>query len=185
MMLTDGTEVHFPPHMARDVCRAVSGKNAPVHVRGVRPRTGDLIAAVAIDTADGRIIDNGPPDKEKHKPGPKADRKPMTAEGRIRRVLHGPKGEARGVLLDDGCIVRFPPHEATDRAALLTPGGPFAARGEGIAFDLGTVIEAHAIGPGMNGLQPIRPKKPKHEGPKHGGPKGKPHDHAKEVAGRH
>jgi hypothetical protein len=47
------------------------------------------------------------------------------------------------------------------------------------------VIEAHAIGAGMNALQSIRTKKPKHEGPKHGGPKEKSHCHGKEAAGRH
>lgn len=181
MMLTDGTEVHFPPHMAKDVRRAVNGKNAPVSIRGVRPRSGDLIAAVAIDLPGGqRIIDNGPPEKEKHKPGPKVERKPMTAEGKTRRVLHGPKGEVRGVLLDDGCIVRFPPHEAKDRASLLSPGGRFAARGDGIVSELGTVIEAHAIGTGMDDLRPLKPKKPKHEEPKH-----KAHGHGKEAAGGH
>jgi hypothetical protein len=30
MMLTGGTEIHFPLHMAEDVCRAVSGKKAQV-----------------------------------------------------------------------------------------------------------------------------------------------------------
>jgi hypothetical protein len=38
MMLTDATGIHFPLHMAEDVCRAVSGKKAPVRVRGIGPR---------------------------------------------------------------------------------------------------------------------------------------------------
>src|SRR6267154_723428 len=98
MILTDGTEVHFPPHMSAEVCAAISGEKRNVKIRGVRPRGGDLIAAIAIETAGGeRILDNGPPkghdDEDKPlKHAPK--REPMDAEGTVRRVLHGPKGEA-------------------------------------------------------------------------------------------
>src|SRR5882757_4633417 len=87
MILTDGTEVHFPPHMSAEVCAAMSGEQRTVKVRGVRPRDGDLIAAIAIETADGkRILDNGPPnghddDEKPHKHAPKPKREPMTAEG--------------------------------------------------------------------------------------------------------
>jgi hypothetical protein len=38
MMLTGGTEIHFPLHMAEDVCRAVSGKKAQARCRGIGPR---------------------------------------------------------------------------------------------------------------------------------------------------
>lgn len=31
-------------------------------------------------------------------------------ESRVRRPLHGPKGEVRGALLEDRTIVRFAPH---------------------------------------------------------------------------
>jgi hypothetical protein len=183
MIFADGTEVHFPPHMGRDVAAAIGGRNgARVNVRGVKPRNSDLIAAVAIDVQGaGRVIDNGPPEKHKkpHEHGRKADRRPMEAAGTIRRVLHGPKGEARGVLLDDGMIVRIAPHEAKDKSALLSPGASFAARGDGIVCDLGTVIEARAIGKRADDLKPLKPGKPKHEGPKH-----KHDDHDREAAGR-
>jgi hypothetical protein len=105
MMLTDGTEVHFPPHLSAELCAAIrSGEKTKVKVRGVRPRGGDLIAAVAIETLDGRrIVDNGPPNRhdgeEKlHNHATKPKHEQMDAEGIVRRVLHGPKGEARGAL---------------------------------------------------------------------------------------
>ena len=58
----------------------------------------------------------------------------------VRRVLHGPKGEARGALLEDGRIVRMPPH--TDEALhdSLAPGDKLAARGEGLSNPLGTAV---------------------------------------------
>src|SRR3984957_2423643 len=63
MILTDGTEVHFPPHMSAELCAAIrAGEQTKVKVRGVRPRGGALIAAVAIELVDGkRIVDSGPP----------------------------------------------------------------------------------------------------------------------------
>jgi hypothetical protein len=169
MILADGTEVHFPPHMSVELSAAIrAGEKTKVKVRGVRPRGGDLIAAVAIETTDGkRIVDNGPPkghDEEKpHKHAAKPKREPMDAEGTVRRALHGPKGEARGALLEDGRIIRVPAHEAERIAHLLSPGQTLAIRGEGLALALGTVIEAREIGPSMDDLHPLKPKKPKHE----------------------
>jgi hypothetical protein len=170
MILTDGTEVHFPPHMSAEVCAAIRpDEKTKVKVRGVRPRGGDLVAAVAIETSDGkRIVDNGPPkghdDKKKpHKNVAKPKREPMDAEGIVQRVLHGPKGEARGALLEDGRIIRIVPHEAERIANLLAPGKTLAVRGEGLASGLGTMIEAREVGVTKEDLQPIKPKKPKPE----------------------
>ena len=170
MILTDGTEVHFPPHMSAEVCAAIRpSEKTKVKVRGVRPRGGDLIAAIAIETSDGkRIVDNGPPnghdDKKKpHKNVPKPEREFMDAEGIVRRVLHGPKGEARGALLVDGRIIRIVPHEAERIANLLSPGNTIAVRGDGLASALGTVIEAREVGVTKDELQPLKPKKPKPE----------------------
>jgi hypothetical protein len=168
MILTDGTEVHFPPHMSAEVCAAIRpGEKTKVKVRGVRPRSGDLIAAVAIETSDGeRIVDNGPPkghNKKPHNNVAKPKREPMDAEGIVQRVLHGPKGEARGALLEDGRMIRIPPHEAERIANSFSAGKTIAVRGEGLATALGTVIEAREVGATNDDLQPLKPNKPKPE----------------------
>jgi hypothetical protein len=170
MMLGDGTEIHFPPHMSAELIAAIRpGEKPKIRIRGVRPRNRALIAAVAIETVDGkRIVDNGPPKKPTEgekpgKPGSKAKHEPMHAEGRVRQVLHGPKGEARGALLEDGTIIRVPAHEAERIAPLLLPGRTLAARGDGLTSKLGTVIEAREAGPSVGELRPLKPKKPKHE----------------------
>jgi hypothetical protein len=167
MILTDGTEIHFPPHMSDELRAALrSGEKTMVKVRGVRPRDGDLIAAVAIETMDGkRIVDNGP-SKEHHdeQPDGRATRlkhEPMHAEGIVRRVLHGPKGEARGGLLEDGTIIRVPAKEAKHITHLLSPGRRLAARGQGLKTDLGTVIDAREVGQSADDLHPLKPKEPK------------------------
>ncbi len=170
MILIDGTEVHFPPHMSAELCAAIrADEKTKLKVRGVRPRGGDVIAAVAIETADGkRIVDNGPPKghdgerkADRHAARPRYD--PMDADGIVRRVLHGPKGEAQGALLEDGRVIRVPAREAERIAHLLSPGKTLAVRGYGLALALGTVIEAREVGVSKDDLQPLGPKKPKHE----------------------
>jgi hypothetical protein len=123
MLLSNGLEAHFPPHLSNEVLSAIQLGDA-VTLYGVKPKSVEMLACVAIDNAKGqRIDDRGPPDqKKKHgakrpaaKEGhPKADahREHAEVEDAIERVLHGPKGEVRGALLADGSIVRFPPHAA-------------------------------------------------------------------------
>jgi hypothetical protein len=175
MILTNGIEVHSPPHLSDEI-RAKIRPGASVTVYGVRPRSADMIAAVAIATADGkRIVDNGPPkDYKKSKKhardeAAKARHPRVEATGSFLRALHGPKGEIRGCLLDTGTIVRFPAHEARSIADLLSPGAPLVVRGNGFMTELGTVIEAEEIGASEDTLRFIDPKKPKRDKPsKHG-----------------
>jgi hypothetical protein len=58
-LLTDGEEVHVPPHLSARLLRDVR-PGSQVKVRGVRPRGVQMIAAVAIDAPNGRILDEGP-----------------------------------------------------------------------------------------------------------------------------
>jgi hypothetical protein len=171
MILTNGIEVHFPPHLSDEIRAEIRPGNL-VTVYGVRPRLADMIVAVAISNADGkRIVDDGPP--KDHKKGKKHVRDDATkgrhpkikAAGSVVRALHGPKGEIRGCLLDTGTIVRFPAHEADSIAELLYPGAPLAVRGEVLMTELGTVIEAKEIGASADATRSINSKKPKHDKP--------------------
>jgi hypothetical protein len=93
MILTDGSEVHFPPHLSSKI-RKANRPGETIKVRGVRPRSADLTAAVALETSDGkRIVDDGPPkdheeEKKVRKHAAKADRKPMQGRG-PRRIARG------------------------------------------------------------------------------------------------
>jgi hypothetical protein len=55
MIRTDGAEIHFPPRVSAEVLNAVQ-LGATIKVRGVRPRTANVIAAVTIEAADGARI---------------------------------------------------------------------------------------------------------------------------------
>ncbi len=177
ILLADGMEVHVPPHLSGEI-RAAVQPGAAIAVYGVRPRHVEMIAAVAIEAGPGRrIVDNGPREekrdghgkdahaknghgKEGHKPDKAPPPPPVDVEGVVERSLHGPKGELRGALLEDGRIVRVPPHEARENGSLLHPGARIAARGPGTTADGATVIDAKELGASAATLKPVKPKKP-------------------------
>jgi hypothetical protein len=169
LLLTGGKEVHFPPHMSKAVVAAFKPGDH-VKVRGVRPRGVDMVAAVSLQAGDATpILDHGPPKEDgehkkhgddkaekKRKPEPP---KPVDVEGVVKHILHGPKGKKRGALLEDGTVVRMPPHAAESLHDKLTPGHKLAARGPRLTNALGTVVDAHEIGSSLSSLHPVEPKK--------------------------
>jgi hypothetical protein len=174
-LLTDGGEVHVPPHLSSRLLRDVR-PGGQVSVRGIRPRGAEMVAAVAIDTAKGRILDEGPDVREDDDGFERAKHGPMSAQGIVKQSIHGPKGETRGAVLEDGRIIRLPPHEAKRFSDLLEKGSKIAVNGDGATTSFGTVVEAHEIGTSSGTLKSIEAKKPKH-GPAHKGleHKGKKH----------
>jgi hypothetical protein len=174
-LLTDGGEVHVPPHLSSRLLRDVR-PGSKVKVRGVRPRGVQMVAAVSIETANGRILDEGPDVREDDDAFEGARHGPMSAQGVVKQVIHGPKGEARGAVLEDGRTIRLPPHEAKRFSELLRKGVMISVRGDGATTSFGTVVEAREIGSSAETLMPIEAKKPEH-GPDHQGPKhdGKKH----------
>ncbi len=167
IIFEDGTEVHFPPHMSPQISKSIA-KGQKVTVKGVRPRSADVIAGVSIQSSQGKpIVDDGPPKEKpgKHKGRHASKSKIKSAEviGVVQRPLHGPKGEVRGVLLTNGETVRFPKHEAKRLASLTAKGAKFAARGEVIITPFATVIKAEEIGASSKSLRKVAHKAPKHE----------------------
>ncbi|MBN3760862.1 hypothetical protein [Burkholderia sp. Ac-20365] len=138
-------QIHFPPHLSRQITRHVSVGDE-IRVRGIKPRSADMIAAVSVTTKTGKVIlDEGPPHNgEKHQ-RPEAERRPMQASGEVVLSLFGPKGELRGALLDDGTSLRMPPHAATELASYLAPGTHVHAWGHGVGNRHGRTIEVDEI----------------------------------------
>jgi hypothetical protein len=116
-ILGNDKQVHFPPHMSRQVTRLI-GIGDKVRVRGIKPRAADIVAAVQLTSGKGVVIDDHGPghDGEKHQKPP-VDRLPMEVVGEVRLSLYGPKGELRGALLTDGTSIRMPPHAALELVA--------------------------------------------------------------------
>ncbi|CAG9192340.1 hypothetical protein VOI32_17375 [Paraburkholderia caribensis] len=138
-------QVHFPPHLSRQIARHVAVGDE-IRVRGVKPRSADMIAAVSVTTKTGKVIlDEGPHhDGEKHQ-RPEVERRPMQASGEVVLPLFGPKGELRGALLDDGTSLRMPPHAAAELASYLMPKVHVQAWGHGIGTRHGRTIEVDEI----------------------------------------
>jgi hypothetical protein len=173
-LLTDGGEVHVPPHLSSRMLRDLR-PGGEVSVRGVRLRGVAMVAAIAIDTAKGRILDEGPDVRENDDAFERARHSPMSAQGIVKQAIHGPKGELRGAVLEDGRIIRLPPHEAKRFSDLLAKGAQISVNGDGATTSFGTAIEAREIGASAETVKPVEAKKPKH-GPdhkvaKHGGKK--------------
>ncbi|CAB3803787.1 hypothetical protein LMG28688_05840 [Paraburkholderia caffeinitolerans] len=144
--LLDGKQqVHFPPHLGEHVMRHVSVGDT-VTVRGVRPRTAGVIAAVSIHLGDGEIIvDEGPQrDGDGHE-RPEVETHATEVTGTVLLSLHGPKGDLRGALLDDGTSLRMPSHAAEALQAYLAPGARVQAWGDMVENGYGRTLEVSEI----------------------------------------
>jgi hypothetical protein len=174
-LLTDGGEVHVPPHLSSRLLRDLR-PGSEVKVRGIRPRGVRMVAAVSLDTSKGRILDEGPDVRENDEAFEPAKHGRMSAQGIVKQAIHGPKGETRGAVLEDGRIIRLPPHEAERFTELLKTGANISVNGEGATTSFGTVVEVREIGASTDTMKPVGAKKPKH-GPDHKGPRhhGKKH----------
>jgi hypothetical protein len=50
LILSNGRQVHFPPHLSRQIAKHISVGDK-VRVRGVKPRAADIVAAVQLTSA--------------------------------------------------------------------------------------------------------------------------------------
>src|SRR6266852_7068663 len=146
LILADGTEVHFPPHLSTQLVYAIKPGDT-VTVRGLKALSAPLIAAIAITNgATGyTVVDTGP--GAGPGPRPREARQPISMQGRVQMSLHGPRGELNGAMLEDGTILRLPPPEAERLAALLVAGQTIVVQGDGLTTAMGRVVELQAIGP--------------------------------------
>jgi len=80
-------------------------------------------------------------------------------QGRVQRLLRRPAGDVDGALLDDGTVLRMPPHVAYQFATLLAPGQIVAAQGWGLNTAYGRVIDVQSVGRSLGQLrEPFAPQ---------------------------
>jgi hypothetical protein len=160
LILSDGTEVHFPPHLSTQLVYAVKPGDA-VTVRGLKALSLPMIAAVSItNDASGQVVIDNSPGPGPGRKGPREAGQSMSVQGRVQTVLHGPRGEVNGAMLDDDTILRLPSPEAERFTALLVPGEPIAAQGDGLVTRLGRVVAVRAIGTSTAQLSWVEPPGP-------------------------
>ncbi|RZI97201.1 MAG: hypothetical protein EOP78_01805 [Variovorax sp.] len=169
-LLADGTQVAFPPHLSAALLQSVKAGDT-VQVAGFRAPNVPVLRATTV-TAGGRTVADQPPTPcaEPPRPPGAASLSAMSASGRVARVLYTPRGDANGVLLDSGSIVRFPPHVGAALVPTLQPGSAVFAKGWGSRGAQGSAIEATAIGSSADtmrelfagpGVEPPRPPGPR------------------------
>ncbi len=171
LILQDGTQVHFPPHLSTALVYAVRpGDSVTVH--GLKAKALPIVMAMSItnDATQQTVTDPGPR-------GLRMEAATSTeVSGQVKSPLYGPHGEVNGVLLADGTEVRLPPQDAAKLGDALTAGKTVVVRGQAVDSPLGKVMLARAIGPDANNLTTIAAPRPGEHGPKHGkrdhGPRG-------------
>lgn len=173
LLLAEGTQVAFPPHLSAQLLQLAKPGDT-LQVSGWRSTTLPVMRATGI-TAGGRSVLDTPP-----APGAlPAPREPgalsaMNTSGRVSRILYSGRGDAHGVLLDNGMIVRFPPHVGTAVQPWLQRGTPLHARGWGSQGAQGSALEATAMGPTADAMQELFAGPRTRPGP-HAGPHAAPH----------
>jgi hypothetical protein len=151
MILFNGVEVYFAPYLSGAVLTAVQVGDR-ITVYGELPMAEPMIVAAVIEAANGtRIEDSGlptrkPPGIEGEHRIKQQERSRLQVKALVRRILHGPTGETRGVLLDEGTTVLLPLHQGEDLSELLSPASWLTVRGAGLVTELGTAIKADEIG---------------------------------------
>ena len=155
LLLADGTQVAFPPHLSASVQQAMKPGDA-VQVTGWRTPGAPVLRAASLN-ANGRSVVDQPPAFGSAPPAP---REPgaltaMSASGRVARPLYTGRGDVNGVLLDNGSSVRFPAHVGAELVAALQPGSTLHAKGWGSRGPQGSAIEATAIGPTADGMREL------------------------------
>jgi hypothetical protein len=171
LVLTNGTEVHVPPHLSAEVAAAVHPGEA-VAVRGWAIGIPDFFVATALTGQRGQsAVDQGPPPPGPRPPPPApamSDAQRATVQGRVQQLLYGPAGDVNGAMLDDGTTLKAPPPAWTAMASLVQRGQTVAASGWVLSNAYGRVMDVQAIGTSPSQLTEITP------GPGPGRPMGPP-----------
>jgi hypothetical protein len=144
LLLADGSEVHLPPHLS-DALKATVAPGDAVRVEGWRENPYRVRAWRITDLSSGRSVEDRPPDP-RAAPPTLAPLTPLAVQGRIVALLHAPRGEIDGAVLDDGSVVRFPPRAADVWQSRLRLGALVTASGYGTENDNGRALEATRLG---------------------------------------
>jgi hypothetical protein len=165
LILTDGTEVHVPPHLSTQLAAAVRPGES-VRVFGWRSSVPNFVVATSLTGQRGQsVVDQGPPPPGMRPPPPPPGQpapgaQQATVQGRVQQILHGPRGDVNGALLDDGTILKFPPPLAWQASSTLQPGQVVTVQGWALSTSYGRVVDAQTIGAGPTQVSQTPPASP-------------------------
>jgi hypothetical protein len=148
LLLADGTEVYVAPRLSTQLVFAVKPGDA-VTIHGLKAKAIPMVMGAEItNDATGATVTGGP--REPHAAMAQFD---VTGGGKA--LLHSPRGDVDGALMQDGTIVRLPPPEAQKFATELAPGQSLFVHGFGYEGVLGKIVEARTLGPDKDHTQPV------------------------------
>lgn len=152
LLLQDGTQIAFPPHLSNSLTTWLRPGDT-VEATGWRRADTPVLRASVIRSQSRAVEDTPPAPGTRPVPPRQEALTALQADGRVARVLLNSRGDAHGLLLEDGVVVRFPPHMAATVPTLLQPGATVSARGWGTRNALGTGLEAAQLGASPSSLQ--------------------------------
>jgi hypothetical protein len=181
MVLTDGTEVHVPPHLSVQLAAAVR-PGETVRVFGWRTNVPNFVVATGLTGQRGQsVVDQGPPPPGMRPPPPPPGLQAQGAQqstirGTIQQALHGPAGDVNGALLEDGTVLKLGPPVAWQASTTLQPGQPVTAQGWIISNGYGRAMEVQSVGSDASQAAPPpgAPPPPRAEAPPPPVPPGRP-----------
>lgn len=157
LWLESGVWVTFPKHMGGQLVAEVQAGDS-VDVKGTPTQQGQLKGYVITNVRTNRSVTVEPKPRNALKT-PKFVRRmgleSMSAQGMIRHLRFGERGECDGLLLSDGTVVRFPTHASYRFDSLLQVGQHVTASGFGTQNKHGRGLEVTAFGPTGRTPQPI------------------------------
>lgn len=155
LLLSDGTQIRFPPHMAQELASTVKPGSA-VSIEGYREAGGAVRARVITDQSSGRsVTEHAPPPSTAPPTLHSTGLGPLSAEGRIQQLVRDPAGDVNGVVLEDGSVVRFPPNVRRQFPGVLQPGVSISASGYGTQTRWGRALDAATLGAADRPPQPL------------------------------
>jgi hypothetical protein len=145
LLLSNGMQIHFPPHMGDELVAAVKPTDA-VSVEGFRRLGSPVVKAFIItNTGSGQAVGEHEPSLfSRPVPPPLKDLmlRELETQGIVRTLLYAPHGDVHGAVLDDGTQVRIPPHARYQLSGLLQVGKSIRVIGYGTETRFGRTIEA-------------------------------------------
>jgi hypothetical protein len=154
LLLADGTQVKFPPHMSADLTRTVRPGDS-ITAQGVREAFPVFTAFTITNATSGQSLNEVRPTQP---PPPNlrgVNLTPMQADGKIKALLHAPRGEIEGAVLDNGTIVRIAPRASEQFMSIFQTGAAISARGYGTQNEFGSCFESTEIGAAGQTLTPV------------------------------
>ncbi|MDR3615233.1 MAG: hypothetical protein P4L53_16870 [Candidatus Obscuribacterales bacterium] len=145
LLLADGKQLHFPPHMGaalRQAARPGDSIQATVEMGNQSVYGRECRTISLTNPKTGATVVDQPPLSP---PSPPVPGQAVTAKGTIARWLVGHMGEVNGFLLSDGTQVHFPPHLGFALNQQVKVGDAVAAQGYGTRTDFGTSLDLAAM----------------------------------------